>query len=136
MDPTLLAKDFVFKALDKIDFYWHFLTIGLLAFAGWLASGKTRGTRHIKCLLLGGYICFAAMNLYALDRTYVFAESAIQDLANRINVSELPRIHAYAKEKFAFGRQRVAAYCIHGLMLCVFGYAIIRIKDTPPETKE
>src|SRR4030095_15134016 len=120
MDSTLLAKDFVFKALDKIDFYWHFFTIGLLAFAGWLASGKTKGTRPIKCLLLAGYVCFAGMNLYALDRTYVFAQMAISDLLQRPELASLPRIHEYARDKFAFRRQRIAAYCIHLLMAGVF----------------
>lgn len=91
METKDIAALFV-TAMGKIEFYWHFYTVTLLALIGWLVStNKSLGLR-LKLLITVGYLAFAAMNITGLISSYSFAEALRKDLQCSVDAqAALPR---------------------------------------------
>jgi len=79
MEINDIAKLFI-AAVDKVDFYWNFYTLTLLAMIGWLVSTDKPLTRPLKQLISFGYLLFVAMNIRGLLGAYTLAEAIRQDL--------------------------------------------------------
>ncbi len=79
MDVKDIAKLFV-DAVSKVEFYWQFYTVTLLAMIGWLVSTKRVLAYRLKLLITVGYVVFAAMNLVGLWDSYDFTAALRQDL--------------------------------------------------------
>ena len=72
--------DLLIAATGRIDFYWNFYTITVLALIGWMVSTEKPLAVRLKILITVGYILFAIMTLGALKTSYYFADAIRQDL--------------------------------------------------------
>lgn len=108
-----ISRDFFFKSLDKIDFYWHFLVLGIAIFIGWLMTTDAVFGIGMKLTAMIGYACFAGMNLVALLTAYRAAEAASKDLFVSVETLELPELKKLADADFLLGRHRLVVWIIH-----------------------
>jgi hypothetical protein len=131
-----ISKEFLLKTLDKIDSYWNFLVIGLVAFIGWLVTTDTTFTPLLRVTAIVGYICFAGMNLVALRSTYLAAEAASRDFSRSISGLALPGLIDLARSGFRLKRHRIAAYVIHALLGSLIIAAICLKSAKPKESKQ
>lgn len=76
--------DLLVMAIGKIEFYWNFYTVTMLALLGWLISTDSPVTLLLKLLITIGYIIFVLMNVIGLISSYSIAETLQQDLLNAI----------------------------------------------------
>ena len=121
-----ISKEFMLKSLDKIDHYWNFLVVGLVAFIGWLVTTEAQFTPLLCVTAMAGYVCFAGMNLAALWTSYLAAEALSADFADSISKLKLPGLKALAKSHFNLKRHRLVACMIHALLGCLILIAIGR----------
>jgi len=85
MEPqtTLSIKDLIdllFAARERIDFYWNFYAVVVIAVVGWLVSVKRTLTSPMKALVTVAYLVAAGMNLVGIYGAYGFAEAVRRDL--------------------------------------------------------
>lgn len=104
-------------AAGKVEFYWHFYVVMLIALAGWMVSATKPVTTHLKVLVTVGYIVFACMNLVGLWGSYTFAEALRRDLLAMamLTPGELTNTRAVLSEH-SFQAQRSIALIIHVLL--------------------
>ena len=74
MDTKDIA-DLLVAAIGKVEFYWNFYTVTVLALIGWLASNDTTLTLTLKLLITVGYAVFVLMNIIGIQGSYLFAEA-------------------------------------------------------------
>ena len=79
MDTKDIADLFI-AATGKVEFYWNFYTVTLLALIGWLVTTKKILRPGLKSLITVGYLVFVLMNILGLWGSYTFAEALRQDL--------------------------------------------------------
>lgn len=79
MDVKDCAQLFI-SAIARIDFYWNFYVVMLLAFNGWLFSARHPFTTRLKILITVGYLVFVGMNLMGLWGSYTIAEGLRIDI--------------------------------------------------------
>ena len=72
--------DLFITATGKIEFYWNFYTVTVLALIGWLVSTKNPLAPQLKVLISIGYLVFVFMNIKGLYGSYMFAEALRLDL--------------------------------------------------------
>ena len=107
--------DLFISSTDKIDFYWNFYTLTLLALIGWLVSSEKPLSRQLKLLISIGYLTFVAMNLLGLWGSYTFAEAVRQDLLAA--AQSQPELMPHARAVLAqhsYSLQRSMAFFVHG----------------------
>jgi hypothetical protein len=114
MDAKDVAQLFI-AATDKIQFYWNFYVVMLIALIGWLVSTKSTLTISLKLLLTVGYLVFVAMNIVGLVGSYTFAEALRNDLLTMDGAKALLHTHKVL-EAHSFMQQRVAAIWIHAIV--------------------
>jgi cytochrome b len=120
--------DLFVTAIDKIEFYWNFYTVTLLALIGWLVTTKQALDRGLKLLLSVGYLIFVAMNLTGLWGSYTLAEALRLDLlaatADQAQTIEHARNILAGRSMEA---QRTLAFVIHGVLaMLVLGVIWLR----------
>jgi hypothetical protein len=116
MDPKDIADLFI-SATDKIEFYWNFYTVTLLALIGWLVSTKKVLLPKLKTLVTIGYIVFVLMNVLGLWGSYTFAEALRLDLLDAASVKPCILTHAQAVlSKVSYTNQRILALVIHAIL--------------------
>jgi hypothetical protein len=124
MDIKDIADLFI-AATGKIEFYWNFYTLTLLALIGWLVSTRKVLGPGLKSLITVGYLVFVLMNILGLWGSYTFAEALREDLL--IAASAAPDIlgntQAVLSER-SFASQRILALMIHTI-LGVFVLSVI-----------
>lgn len=104
----------------RVEFYWNFYVVMLLAMVGWMISTRKPITTHLKLLITAGYIIFVFMNLTGLWGAYAFAESLRLDLlsmAAKLSPDDLKNARVILSEH-SFLQQRMFALGIH-LILAV-----------------
>ena len=74
------VADLFITSTGKIEFYWNFYTVTVLALIGWLVSTKRALVLRVKVLVTIGYLVFVAMNVLGLYGAYTFAEALRLDL--------------------------------------------------------
>lgn len=74
------AADLLFAARERIDFYWNFYVVIVIAVIGWMVSVKRTLTVPMKVLVSVAYLIAAAMNVVGLYGSYTFAEALRSDL--------------------------------------------------------
>jgi hypothetical protein len=113
MELKDVAQLFI-TATARVEFYWNFYVVMLLALIGWMFATKKPLTTHLKLLLTAGYIVFVCMNLIGLWGSYTFAEALRHDLLAIANFKpdELRNTRAVLAER-SFLAQRSVALVIH-----------------------
>jgi hypothetical protein len=124
MDTKDIADLFI-AATGKIEFYWNFYTVTLLALIGWLVSTKKVLRAELKSLITIGYLVFVLMNILGLWGSYTFAEALRQDLLIAAEAAPDTLRNAQAVlAKGSFSGQRILALVIHAV-LGVFVLSVI-----------
>ena len=131
--------DLFISATGKIEFYWHFYTVMLLALIGWLVSTKRDLRPGLRRLIAVGYLAFVLMNILGLWSSYTFAEALRQDLLDAVSRAPgtLRNAQAVLSDK-SFVTQRSLALVIHAV-LGVFVLSVIlfgRLGERMPDAHD
>jgi hypothetical protein len=106
------VADLLFAARERIDFYWNFYVVVVIAVIGWLVSLKKTLTLPMKVLVSVAYLIAAVMNLLGLYSSYTFAEALRTDLLRMAATSPLSDTRLLL-EQHSYLQQRLAAFWIH-----------------------
>lgn len=104
--------DLLFAARGRIDFYWNFYVIIVIAVIGWLVSLKRALTPSMRALVSVAYFVAAAMNLLGLYSAYTFAEALRLDLLRLVGSTSLAETRTLL-EQHSYLPQRLVAIGIH-----------------------
>jgi hypothetical protein len=120
MGPFMEVKDcaqLFIAAIARIDFYWNFYVVMLLAFNGWMFSTKNLFTTRLKILVTIGYLVFVCMNLFGLWGSYTIAEALRTDILAlaELRPDELQSTRAVLA-KHSFVMQRSMALAVHAVL--------------------
>ena len=88
MEPNLPIKDIAdlfVTATGRIEWYWNFYVVMVIALVGWLVSKDNPLTHQLKVTITIGYVVFVLMNLYGLWGSYTFTEALRMDLLAAAN---------------------------------------------------
>lgn len=109
--------DLFITATGKVEFYWNFYTVTLLALIGWLVSTKKVLASSLKLLITAGYLIFVLMNLIGLWGSYTFAEALRLDLlsAAKTMSDKLKNTQAVLLQR-SFESQKIFAIFIHAVL--------------------
>lgn len=106
--------DLFLEGTGKIEFYWNFYTVTLLALFGWFVTSSPSMNVRLKCLLTVAYLGFAAMNLLGLWGSYAFTEAIRHDLLS-MPIPEMPHTRAALLAK-SYESQRNWGLAVHLLV--------------------
>jgi hypothetical protein len=84
------AIDLLFAARERIDFYWNFYVVVVVAVVGWIVTRKERLSRSGKVLVSVAYVVAAVTNLAGIVRV-IYAR---RSFANRSS-SHDSRVSSY-----------------------------------------
>jgi hypothetical protein len=121
MEMKDVANLFI-AATDKIQFYWNFYVVMLIALIGWLVSTKTALSTSLKFLITVGYLVFVAMNILGLYGSYTFAEALRTDLLAMDGAKALAHTRDVLQSQ-SFISQRTGAFWIH----LIVGLAVLSV---------
>ena len=116
------VADLLFAARARIDFYWNFYVVVIIAVIGWLVSLKKTLTLSMKVLVSLAFIVAAAMNLVGVHGAYTFAEALRTDLLRMAVSSPLADTRAVL-EQHSYLTQRWVAFSVH----LIVGVAILLV---------
>jgi len=102
-------------ATAKIEFYWNFYVVMLIALIGWLVSAKKPLSASLKSLITVGYVVFIAMNVLGLYGSYTFAEALRTDLLTMEGANALRQTHKVL-QTHSYLQQRTAMFWIHAIV--------------------
>ena len=107
-------------AIGKVEFYWNFYVVTLLALIGWMLSTAGPATASVKWLITVGYLVFVCMNVLGLWNSYKFAEALRQDLL-AIAPPELAKTRTVLAGSLFGGRYSVvlAIHCVLAIIVLV-----------------
>jgi hypothetical protein len=106
------VADLLFAARERIDFYWNFYVVVVIAVIGWLVSRKKSLTPSMKVLVSVAYLIAAAMNLLGLYGSYTFAEALRTDLLRMAATAPLTDTRLLLEQHSDLA-QRLTAIWIH-----------------------
>jgi hypothetical protein len=101
------VADLFVTATEKIEVYWNFYVIMLIALIGWLISTKRPLSTFLKFLISVGYLVFVAMNILGLYGAYTFAEAlridllAMESAKALVNTYDILQAHSYIEKRTA-----------------------------------
>ena len=104
--------DLLFAARERIDFYWNFYVVVVVAVVGWIVTRKERLTRWTRILVSVAYVIASAANLVGLYGSYSFAEALRHDLLRLTAGSPLTSTRAVLVEH-SYASQRFWAFVVH-----------------------
>ncbi|MEM8959379.1 MAG: hypothetical protein AAGC86_16385 [Pseudomonadota bacterium] len=130
MDPKDIA-DLFSQATARIEFYWNFLVVALVAILGWLfTTNRALGTTE-RAAITVGYLIFAVMNIIGLYGAYTFADALKRDLLLSCGLAEtLPNATA-ALGKVNYRLQRQIMFAVHALVAVILLTAIWKARPRP-----
>jgi hypothetical protein len=106
------VADLLFAARERIDFYWNFYVVVVIAVIGWLVSLRRTLTPPMKALVSVAYLIAAGMNLLGLYGAYTFAEALRTDLLRMAATAPLTETRLVL-EQHSYLAHRLAALWIH-----------------------
>ena len=106
------VADLLFAARERIDFYWNFHVVVIIAVIGWLLSFKRTLTLSMKLLVSIAYVIAAVMNYLGLYSSYTFAEALRTDLLRMAATTPLSDTTHFLGQ-LSFLPQRLTALLIH-----------------------
>lgn len=130
------AVDLLLAARGRIDFYWNFYVVVVIAVIGWLVSLRRPLTTPMKVLVSTAYTIAASMNLLGLYSSYTFAEALRADLLRMAAMAPLTDTRLLL-ERHSYLSQRLAAVWIHlavgATVLSVVWFARLHAGDPSPD---
>ena len=114
------VADLLFAARTRIDFYWNFYIVIVIAVLGWMITVKKALTVSIKALVTIAFVIAAATNLVGLYSSYSLAEALRVDLLRIGGESPLTNTRLLL-EQHSYAAHRAVAVAVH----LVIGAAIL-----------
>jgi hypothetical protein len=106
------AIDLLFAARERIDFYWNFYIVVVVAVIGWIVTRKEPLTRPTKILVTVAYLIASITNLVGLFGAYALAEALRTDILRMTAGSQLISTRLVLDEH-SYGSQRIWALAVH-----------------------
>ena len=116
------AIDLLFAARERVDFYWNFYVVVVVAVVGWIVTRKETLTTSAKALVTVAYVVAAVTNLAGLYASYSVAEALRTDLLRMTVGSPLADTRVILAQH-SYLSQRTASFVVHA----VVGAAILLI---------
>ena len=128
------VADLLFAARERIDFYWNFYVVVVIAIIGWLVSYKKTLTPAMKLLVSVAYLIAAVLNYLGLYGSYTIAEALRTDLLRMVATTPLTDTHVFL-EQHSYLPQRLVAFGVHlalgAAILSVVWFARLSEPETP-----
>lgn len=109
------AIDLLFAARERIDFYWNFYVVVVVAVVGWIVTRKERLTRSGKVLVSVAYVVAAVTNLAGLYASYTLAEALRADVLRMTVASPLTDTRLILMQH-SYLSQRAGALLVHAVV--------------------
>jgi hypothetical protein len=106
------VADLLFAARERVDFYWNFFVVVVVAVIGWLVALKRPLPLASRALVSVVYLIAAATNLFGLASSYAIAEALRTDLLRLAAATPLADTRALL-EQHSYLAHRTAAIRIH-----------------------
>jgi uncharacterized membrane protein len=106
------AIDLLFAARERIDFYWNFYVVVVVAVVGWIVTRKEPLTLSTRILVTVAYLIAATTNIVGLYGSYTFAEALRGDLLRMTAGSPLTGTRL-ALSQHSYITQRSWAFVVH-----------------------
>ena len=106
------VAELLFAARERIDFYWNFYAVVVIAVIGWLVSIKKTLTVSRKVLVSIAFSVAAIMNFVGLYAAYTFAEALRTDLLRFAATAPLTDTRLLL-EQHSYRAQRLVAFWVH-----------------------
>ena len=127
------VAELLFAARARIDFYWNFYAVMVIAITGWLVSVKGTLTTSRRVLVTVVFVLAAAMNLTGLHSAYTFAEALRTDLLRVPAASQLGATRQLL-EQHSYLAHRLAAFWIHlGVGATILSVIWLARRPEPPK---
>jgi hypothetical protein len=126
------VADLLFAARERIDFYWNFYVVVVIAVIGWLVSVNKTLTRSMKVLVSVAFLIAAVMNFMGLYSSYTFAEALRTDLLRMIATTPLTDTRLIL-EQHSYLAQRLAAFWTHLVIGATILLAVWFARFSEPE---
>jgi hypothetical protein len=110
--PIKDAIDLLFAARERVDFYWNFYVVVVIAVIGWLVTRKDPLTRSTRALVLVAYFIASVTNLVGLFGAYALAEALRSDVLRMTVASGLTDTRVVLADH-SYESQRFAAVLVH-----------------------
>lgn len=104
--------ELLIAARGRVDFYWNFYAVMVIAIIGWLVSAKKHFTVPMKALVTAAYVLASAMNLMGLYSSYSLAEALRADLVRAAAGTPLVETRVLL-DRHSYELHRAAALAIH-----------------------
>lgn len=108
------VADLFSTATNKLDFYWNFYVVFLVALIGWFVAQSNEDAMSwlIKLAITIGYLAFSLVNALSLYGSYTFAEALRRDLVAMPGTGELKHT-LEVMQAFSYIPRRRLALFIH-----------------------
>ena len=106
------AVDLLFAARERIDFYWNFYVVVVIAVVGWILTRKDGLTPSAKVLVTVAFVVAAVTNFAGLYAAYTFAEALRTDLL-RMTVGSPLTDTRLILQHHSYLPQRISALLVH-----------------------
>jgi len=115
--------DLFIEATSRIEFYWHFYAVFVIALIGWLVTTSKPFTKQLKLLITFAYIAFVLMNMLGLHSTMMLTEALREDLVGRGDVETSMNLTHGILKGMSYDTQRYLMYLLHPM----FGAAVLLV---------
>src|SRR5688500_2322115 len=126
------AIDLLFAARERIDFYWNFYVVVVVAVVGWIVTRKERLSRCGKVLVSVGYGSGRVTNLAGLYASYTLAEALRTDVLRMSLGSPLTETRVILA-RHSYLSQRAGAFLVHAVVGATILLVVWRA-NRPPDT--
>jgi hypothetical protein len=106
------VANLLFAARERIDFYWNFYVVVVIAVIGWLVSLKKMLTRPMKVLVSAAFVIASLLKFLGLYSSYTFAEALRLDMLRLSASTPLTDTRIFL-EQHSYASQQVAAIVTH-----------------------
>src|SRR5687768_3235473 len=109
------AVDLLFAARERIDFYWNFYVVIVIAVVGWIVTRDKPLSSPAKLLVTVAFVVAAVTSLAGLNATFTLAEALRTDVLRMTAGSPLSDTRAVLAQH-SYLTQRTVAYLVHALI--------------------
>ena len=109
------AIDLLFAARERIDFYWNFYVVVVVAVVGWIVTRKEPLSSSSRILVTIAYLVAAVTNLAGLYASYGIAEALRIDILRMTAGSPLTDTRAILAQH-SYVSQRAGAFIAHAVV--------------------
>ena len=127
------AVDLLFAARERIDFYWNFYVVIVIAVVGWIVTRKERLSPSGKILVSVAYVVAAITNLAGLYASYTLAEALRTDILRLTLGSPLTDTRVILAQH-SYLSQRTGAFLVHAVVGATILVVVWRANRLPETT--